>query len=509
MDSIQNRPLALLIVDGWGVGSDDAANAIARAHTPYYDEICKTFPQTNLGASGEFIGLAAGVAGNAETGHLNIGTGRVAKTDVLRIADSITEGSFFENEALTSAFAAAKESGGRVHLVGLLSDSEVHSSPESLFALLRMAKKMGVQDAFVHGILDGVDVPQRTADVYVEAVEIKMADIGLGRIASLCGRFFAMDGGENWERTARAFTMLVHGEGDRASDARTAIQSAFLRGVSDEYITPIVIEGTDAVLRDGDTVVFFNHRGDAMRQLVRAVAMPDTGDSKKPKLSVVCMTEYDRSFGLPVAFKSGSESNTFADMLAYSGVHVYRIGETDRFAHLTNSLDGGTYLPRQNEKLVQVETRTDLGRDLAPEMRNFKITDALVRNLEADNTAVFIANFASPGRIAETGNFERTVEAVEYFDTCLGGAIRAINAMNGVAVVTSTHGNCERMSNADGSPDRFATDNAVPFHIIGNAFAGKKLADGGSLKDVAPTVLSLLGLPIPAEMTGSDLVAAR
>jgi len=246
-----------------------------------------------------------------------------------------------------------------------------------------------------------------------------------------------------------------------------------------------------------------------MRQLVRSVAMPDAGGSKKPQLNVVCMTEYDRSFGLPVAFKSVTETNTLADMLAYSGVHVYRIGETDRFAHLTNSLDGGTYLPRQNEKLVRVEAGNDLGRELAPEMRNFKIVDAMLRHLESDKTAVFIANFASPGRIAETGSFERTVEAVQYFDTCLGGAVRAINALNGVAVITSTHGNCERMFNSDGSPNRSATSNAVPFHLIGNALSGKKLSEGGSLKDVAPTVLSLLGLPVPSEMTGESLIATR
>jgi len=229
MDTIQNRPLALLIVDGWGVGLDDASNAVARAHTPYYDEICRAFPSAELGAAGESIGLAAAVAGNAETGHLNIGTGRVAKTDVLRIAESIVDGSFFDNAALTTAFKAAKESGGRLHLVGLLSDSEVHSSPESLFALLRMAKRMGLDDAFVHGILDGVDVPQRTADVYTEAIEIKMADIGIGRIASLCGRFFAMDGSDNWERTARAFTMLVYGEGEKASEPRTCSDYSFFR----------------------------------------------------------------------------------------------------------------------------------------------------------------------------------------------------------------------------------------------------------------------------------------
>ena len=508
MDQLRNRSLALVILDGWGIAPPAEWNAISQAHTPVYNEILAQFPRTVLEASGEAVGLPKGAPGNAHSGHLNIGTGRVAKTDVHKIADGIRDGSFFENPVLESAFEAAWNTNGRVHLIGLLSDAGVHSSPETLFALLRMAKRFELKEAFVHGILDGRDVPPRTADIYVEAVEIKMADIGIGTIASLCGRHYAMDNGENWERTVRGFTMLVHGEGEHAQDARTAIRSSFLRGISDEFITPIVIENGHgiATLRDGDTVIFFNHRPDTMRQLVRSVGMPEAGGGiAKPKLNVVCMTEYDASFGLPVAFENGTESNTLADTLAEVGIHTYRIGESERFQHITNFFDGGAARSRQTEKQMPMDSEKEADRVYAPEMRNFKVTNILLRSMDIDGSGVFIANLASPGLVAETGNFRKTVEAVQYLDTCLGGIIRKIRQLNGIAVITSSHGNCEDMHLVDGSPNRYATANGVPLHLIGNGAQQIRLAENGSLQDVAPTVLGLLGLPVPGEMTGHDL----
>jgi 2,3-bisphosphoglycerate-independent phosphoglycerate mutase len=456
------------------------------------------------------VGLPKGTPGNAQAGHLNIGTGRIAKTDVHKIADAIRDGSFFENPVLEAAFETAWNTNGRVHLIGLLSDAGMHSSPETLFALLRMAKRFELKDAFVHGILDGRDVPARTADVYVEAVEIKMADIGIGKIVSLCGRHYAMDNGENWERTARGYTMLVHGEGEHTQDARTAIRSSFLRGISDEFITPIVIDDGQgiATLRDGDTVIFFNHRPDTMRQLVRSVAMPEAGGGMaKPKLNVVCMTEYDPSFGLPVAFESGTEANTLADTLAATGIHTYRVGESERFQHVTKFFDGGANRSRQTEKLIPMDSEKESNREYAPEMRNFKVTNMVLRSMDIDGSGVLIANLASPGLVAETGNFRKTVEAVQYLDTCLGGILKKVRELNGLAIITSSHGNCEDMHLIDGSPNRYATSNCVPFHLVGNGTQDIRLADNGSLRDVAPTVLGLLGLPIPAEMTGKDLRA--
>ncbi|MGH9947561.1 MAG: 2,3-bisphosphoglycerate-independent phosphoglycerate mutase [Pyrinomonadaceae bacterium] len=509
MDQFQHRPLALLILDGWGIAPSENTNAIAAARTPYYDEICARYPMTTLDASGEAVGLPAGSPGNAESGHLNIGTGRIAKPETVRISEAIRSDEFFENEVLKDAYSKAKASGNKLHLVGLFSDAEVHCSPEVLFSLLRMAKRFSLEDVFIHGILDGRDVPPRTADIYTEIVEIKMADIGIGRIASLCGRFFAMDSSENWERTARAYTMLMYGEGEHASDPGTAIRGSFLRGISDEFTAPIIFTNGDgeplATIGEGDTVIFFNHRLDTMRQLVRSVAMPEPGASVKPKLNVVCLTEYDASFGLPVAFRSGAETQTFGDILENSRIHAYRISETERAQHISNVFDGGASRTRQNEKYLTVESAKDFEREYAPELQNFKVTSSLLRHLETYASGIFIANFASPGLVAETGNFQKTVEAVQYADTCLGGIINKINRMNGVAVITSSHGNCEDMRLIEGQHDRAATMNRVPLHITANGSSNFRLAADGKLCDVAPTILGLLGVAVPTEMSGRDL----
>ncbi|MGE3467183.1 MAG: 2,3-bisphosphoglycerate-independent phosphoglycerate mutase, partial [Pyrinomonadaceae bacterium] len=302
-----DRPVALVILDGWGYAPRTEGNAIAIANTPYYDEICSKYPMTTLSASGTAVGQAEDHPGNAEVGHLNLGTGRVAQTELSKIRSAVASGEFAENPVLTRALTKAKTDGSPVHLIGMLSDADIHSSMENLFALLRMAEDFGLQEVFVHGILDGLDVSERTADIYVEALDIKMADIGVGRIATLCGRYLAMDDGGNWERTARVFTMLVHGEGERSDDAVTAIRNSFLRGISDEFIAPIVLEKEPGVpvatIKNGDLVIFFNHRAETMRQLVRSLCVPEGSSGAKPSVETVCLTEFDRSFNLPAAFR--------------------------------------------------------------------------------------------------------------------------------------------------------------------------------------------------------------
>lgn len=508
-DSI-DRPLALVILDGWGVSDRTDGNAIALAHTPYYDEICARYPNTTLGAAGEKVGLSAGSAGNAEVGHLNIGAGRVIETDVSRIQRAIRSREFFSNPVLQPTFAHAAASGKPVHLIGMLSDGDVHSSQETLFALLRMAKMEGVQDVFVHGILDGRDVPPRTADVYVEALEIKLADIGIGRIATLCGRYFAMDSEENWERTARAFTMLVHAEGERAADPRSAVRNSFLRGISDEFVAPIVIEREDGVpvatVSEGDVVVFFNHRADTMRQLARSLAVPDPLSLAKPNIEAICLTEYDRSYNLPVAFKLDSAVNMLAQIFEDLRIPNFRIAESDRFAHVTSFFNGGAERPGSYELHHHIPSSSSANRANEPELKSFKVTDRLLRGIESQAGGVFIVNFAAPDIIAETGNFEKTVEAVQYVDTCLGGVLRKVREVNGIAVVTSSHGHCENMViSSSGEPNRFPSVNEVPFHIVDESRGNFQLRSGGSLRDVAPTILGLLGIEKPDEMTGRDL----
>ena len=505
--SRQTRPLALVILDGWGYAPRTEANAIAIANTPFYDEICRKYPMTTLAAAGEAIGQSADAPGNAEIGHLNLGTGRVAETELSRIRKAISSGAFLENPALTRAFTKAKETNAGVHLIGLLSEGGIHSSMESLFALLRVAKQFEVENVFIHAFLDGLDVPERTADVYVEALEIKLADIGIGTIASLCGRFFAMDAGEHWERTARAFTMLVHAEGERTRDAVTSIRNSFLRGISDEFIAPIVVEKAPDVpvttVKNGDLVVFFNHRADAIRQLVRSLCLPG-GASAKPSIDTVCLTEYDRSFNLPSAFRQEPEKNTLISVLSEQQVPVVKITESARFAHLTNYFDGGSEEQFDSEQQIVLSTAAPA--ELWPESQSFKIADRFVSALESSPNGVFVINLPAADLSAETADVNRTVAAIRYIDTCLGGICEATHDAGGTVLVTSSHGLCEEIADIRmGESKTIATANRVPLHFVDPRAQSLHLRENGSLADVAPTVLGLLGIEKPAEMTGSDL----
>ena len=513
MNNGYKRPLALIIIDGWGKSPRREGNAVALAHTPNYDEICAKYPQTNLSAAGLRVGLTPEASGNAEVGHLNIGAGRIVQTDVSRISDALKSSRFFDNQVLKNAFAKAKANNSAVHLIGLVSDGEVHSAPENLFALLRMAKTNGLTDVFVHAILDGRDVAPRTADIYCEAVEIKMADIGIGQIATLCGRYYAMDGNQNWERTARAYTMLVHSEGERAFDAVTAIRGSFLRGIADEFIAPVILEKADGVpvatVKSGDVVIFFNHRSDGMRQLAKSLAVRDENDISslnKPIIHAVCLTEYDRSFNLPVAFRPESEENVLAQVFAERGVLNCRVTETERYPHLTYFFNGGAEIEHPCEQRVLVQSPKIAAFEAQPELGSFKITDKFLRGLEAGENDVFIMNLPAPDLVAQTGNLEKTIEAVQFVDTCLGGILDKIRSVGGVALITSSHGNCEEMADLlTGEPNPLPTANQVPFHFVDERANGLKLRENGALEDIAPTILGILGIEKPLEMTGADL----
>ena len=514
MSSPNNKPIALIILDGWGYSPRTEGNAIALAHTPNYDAICRDFPSTMLSAAGLPVGQSPDANGNAEVGHLNIGAGRAAQSESFRIGNAIRSGEFANSDMLRSAMERARDSGKPVHLIGLLSDGGVHSSMDSLFALVRMAKKEGLKDVFIHAILDGVDVPTRTADIYVEAVEIKLADIGVGKIATLCGRYFAMDGLGNWERTARAYTMLVHAEGERTNDAMTAIRNSFLRGIADEFVAPVVVESEPgepvATIKNGDTVIFFNHRPEAIRQLVRSISVPDAAGLAKPSVDTVCLTEYDGSFNLPVVFRADTNENVLSEVLADNGVPNLKITQTERFPHLTYYFNGGDDIQQQNEHHILLSTpRTDSS-EVSPESQSFKITDKVLRSIEANGSGVFIINLPAADLVAETGMLERTVEAVQYVDTCLGGIVDKVREAGGIALITSSHGNCEEMVSAEtGEVYYQSTANPVPFHFVSDSANGLKLREDGVLADIAPTILGILDIKIPAEMTGSDLRQSR
>lgn len=506
----EKRPLALIILDGWGYSESRAGNAVALAHTPNYDEISQKYPKTQLAAAGLRVGLPIDTAGSSEVGHLNIGAGRIIQTDVAKISNAVRTGKFFENKVLKRAFEAAKLRKSAVHLVGLLSDGSVHASPENLFALLRYAKYEGLEDVYLHCILDGREVAPRTADIYVEALEIKLADIGIGKIATLVGRHYAMDEDQNWERTARVFTMLVHSEGERANDPVASIRSSFLRGISDEYIQPIILENEAgkpvANIKNGDVVIFFNHRPAPMRQIVQSLAVFEGENQNKPEIHAVCLTEYDRTFNLPIAFRQENENKVLAEVFAENGILNCRITETERYPHLTYFFNGGIEREHPCERRVLVNSPKTSISESQPEMSVFKVTDKLMRGLEAGENDVFIVNLAAADIVGGTGNLEKTIEAVQFVDTCLGGIIEKMHAMNGIALVTSSHGNCEEMADlTTGEPNSAPTDNRVPFHFVDERTDGLKLRGDGALEDIAPTILGILGIEKPPEMTGRDL----
>lgn len=514
MNNGHKKPLALIIIDGWGFSDEQKGNAIALARTPNYDEICEKYPRTNLAASGVRVGLTPESPGNSEVGHLNLGTGRVVKTKRATVAEAVNTGEFFDNEVLKKAFATAKRNDSAVHFIGLLSDGEIHSSLGNLFALLRMAKNEGITEkAYIHAVLDGRDVPQRTADIYVEATEIKLADIGLGKIATLCGRSYAMDKSQNWDKTARTFTMLVHGEGERAFDAITAIRGSYLRGINDEFVQPIVLEEIRGIpvakIQTGDVVIYFNHRSDGMRQIVKALSLTDTAEITtfgKPQIETVCLTEYDRKYNLPVAFHIKEEANALAQVFADNGILNCRLTETEKYAHVTYFFNGGVETEHPCEQRVLVPSPKVLTNEIQPEMGCFKVTDKLLRGLEAGENDVFIVNLAAADLIAHTGNLEKTIQAVQFVDTCLGSIVSKIHEVGGIAMITSDHGNCEQMSDlTNGKPHKSHTTNPVPFHLVANHTNGLKLRENGALEDVAPTILGILGIEKPIEMTGNDL----
>jgi 2,3-bisphosphoglycerate-independent phosphoglycerate mutase len=506
-------PLALIIIDGWGHSPQREGNAIALASTPYYDELSEAYPSTLLEASGTRVGLPAGVMGNSEVGHLNIGAGRVIRMDVSRVDYEISTGGFFRNEVLVAAMDGARKRQTALHLMGLLSDGQVHSSIEHLFALLRLAQSHGLERIYIHCFLDGRDTPPQSAIHYITELQKKTNEIGVGRIASLIGRYYAMDRDKRWERTQRAYELLVHGKGEPATDPVKAIQDSYEKGITDEFVEPLAIVDGDyrpvGRLQDGDTVVFFNFRPDRARQLTRALAVPGFNEfdvTSRPKIEFVCFTVYDRTFGLPVAFPPYDHHNVLAEVWDATQIQNYRLAETEKYAHVTYFFNGGVEREHKCERRLLVPSPKIATYDLQPEMSAFKVTDKVLRAIEEGDTDVFIVNFANPDMVGHTGKLDKTIEACQYVDTCLGWITKGIRRARGVTLITADHGNAEQMIDPkSGGPHTAHTTNPVPFHLIDESSKGLKLRESAALEDVAPTVLALMGTPQPADMTGRDL----
>jgi 2,3-bisphosphoglycerate-independent phosphoglycerate mutase len=507
------RPLALIIIDGWGYSASREGNAIALANTPFYDELSEKYPQTLLEAHGSRVGLPAGVMGNSEVGHLNIGSGRVIRMDVSLVDHEIETGEFFRNKVLIEAMDGAKTRGKALHLMGLISDGQVHSSLTHLYALLKMAKDHGLEHVYVHCFLDGRDTPPSSGAHYVGQLQRKMDEIGCGEIATLVGRYYAMDRDKRWERTQRAYELLTKAIGERALDPITGINASYERGVTDEFVEPVAIVRKDgapvATIKEDDAVIFFNFRPDRARQLTRALAIPDFKEldvSDRPRVHFVCFTMYDHTFDLPIAFPPRHYRNVLAEAWGNLRVRNYRLAETEKYAHVTYFFNGGVEQEYPCERRLLVPSPKVATYDLEPEMSAFKVTDKVLRGIDEGETDVFVINFANPDMVGHTGKLDKTIQACQYVDTCLGWITKRMRTANGITLITADHGNAEQMINpVTGSPHTAHTTNPVPFHLIDEGSIGVKLRSGGALEDVAPTLLGLLGLEKPAEMTGTDL----
>jgi 2,3-bisphosphoglycerate-independent phosphoglycerate mutase len=506
-------PIALIIIDGWGYSPTREGNAIAMADTPFYDELVDHYPRTLLEASGRRVGLPAGVMGNSEVGHLNIGAGRVIRTDVARIDYDIEIGALFENEVLLEAMLATKKRGTALHLMGLISDGQVHSSLDHLYALLRVAKHQNLERVYIHCFLDGRDTPPMSAIDYVRTLQGKIKELGIGEIATLIGRYYAMDRDKRWERTKRAYDLLVDAEGLRTSDPLAAIRLSYENRITDEFIEPIVVTRSDgtpvATIKDGDSVIFFNFRPDRARQLTRALAVEGFAEfavPNRPQIHFVCFTLYDQTFQLPIAFPPLRHRNVLAEVWGSLCVRNYRLAETEKYAHVTYFFNGGVEKEFPCERRLLVPSPKIATYDLDPAMSAFKVTDKVLREIEAGDTDVFIVNFANPDMVGHTGKLDKTIEACQYVDTCLGWITKGIRQARGITLITADHGNAEQMVDPKTSqPHTAHTTNLVPFHLIDEASRGLKLREGGALEDVAPTLLKLLDVQQPAEMTGRDL----
>ena len=498
---------ALVIFDGWGISAGRASNAIAKAKTPTMDHLYATSAHTELDASGEAVGLPPGVMGNSEVGHLTIGSGRVIYQDLMRITKAIETGEFARNPILGDTITKTVSGGTTLHLWGLLSDGSVHSHIDHLMALLDLAGAQGASRIAVHAVLDGRDKPPRSALPFIEQLEAKLKQIGRGRIATVTGRYYAMDRDKRWERTEQAWRAIVEAEGVAAASAREAIERSYADGKSDEFVLPHVI-GERAPMEDGDQVICFNFRADRARQLTAAIALDGFSGFKRsriPKVGYVCMTEYDRSFRLPLAFAPEDIRGTLAEVLADAGLHNLRVAETEKYAHVTYFLNGGVEKAFPMEERALIPSSKVATYDLEPTMKAAAIATRVAEEIEGGKFDVIVMNFANPDMVGHTGKFEATVAAVEAADAALGVVIAALEKRGGVALITADHGNAEFMADpATGQAHTAHTTNPVPLILYDPNFKGR-LKSGGTLADVAPTLLGMLGVKAPREMTGQDL----
>ncbi len=504
------KPYALIIMDGYGVNDRNEGNAIFTAKTPNMDKYMKECPHTIVHASGMDVGLPDGQMGNSEVGHTNIGAGRIVYQELTRITKSINDGDFFENPELCAAMDNCKKNGKALHLMGLLSSGGVHSHNTHLYGLLEMAKRNGIDNVHVHAFLDGRDVPPSSAADFAEELVAKIREIGVGDIATVMGRYYAMDRDNRWERVEKAYNAMVLGEGNKAESAVTAIKQSYNDDITDEFVVPTVIEKDGQPLGkigEGDSVIFFNFRPDRAREITRTIVDPDFNGFERKMFNTfyVCMTQYDASMpNVHVAFKPESLVNTFGEYISKKGLRQLRIAETEKYAHVTFFFNGGVENVYDGEDRALINSPKVATYDLQPEMSAPEVTAEAVKRIESGDYDVMVLNFANCDMVGHTGVFDAAVKAVETVDECLGKVVDAIEKMGGMALITADHGNADQMVDYDtGGAFTAHTTNVVPLVLIGDKEAKLK---PGRLADLAPTLLDLMGLDKPTEMTGESLI---
>ena len=502
---MNKTPTTLIIMDGFGLRHETEGNAVAAAATPRLEQFFQEFAHTELSVSGLDVGLPAGQMGNSEVGHTNIGAGRVVFQDLPRISKAIDDGSFFENPAYVRAMDACREHDSSLHLMGLLSDGGVHSHLEHLFALMKMARDRGLEKVYIHAFLDGRDVsPTSGADFVTRTVE-KCRELGVGKIATVMGRFYAMDRDKRWDRVEAAYDAMVYGEGAAINPVPVAaVKNAYANGVTDEFVEPMICD-PDGTISDHDSVIFFNFRPDRAREITRAFVDPDFNGFTRQYFPVtfVCTTEYDATMpNVEVAYPRLSVRNGLGEYLSSMGLTQLRIAETEKYAHVTFFFNGGVETQFPGEDRVLVPSPKVATYDLQPEMSADEVADKCVERIESGAYDVIILNFANCDMVGHTGVFDAAVRAVETVDTCVGRVVDATMKMGGIAMITADHGNAEVMTQPDGSPMTAHTTNPVPFILCG---AGTELRKG-RLADIAPTILDVMGLAVPEEMDGQTLI---
>ena len=502
-------------MDGFGLTEPGPGNAVANASTPNLDRIFRDCPGCKLSASGLDVGLPEGQMGNSEVGHTNMGAGRVVFQDLPHISRDIESGEFFQNPAYLEAMSNCREWGSALHLMGLLSDGGVHSHITHLFALLKMAKEQGLSKVYVHCFLDGRDVPPSSGKHYVEQLQAKIQQLGVGEIATVMGRYYAMDRDKRWERVQKAYDALVLGKGEQCADAAKAVENSYAAEVTDEFIVPVVIgDPAEGRIAANDSVVFYNFRPDRAREITRTLVDPDFSGFERTffPLYYVCMTQYDATMpNVEVAFKPESLNDTFGEYISKQGLQQLRIAETEKYAHVTFFFNGGVETVSPGEDRALINSPKVATYDLQPEMSAYLVTDELLSRLDSGKYDVVILNFANCDMVGHTGVFDAAVKAVEAVDECAGKVIEKALSMGGTVLLTADHGNADKMYEADGSPFTAHTTNPVPFLVISadeRLAPGKiQLREGGRLADIAPTMLQILNLPQPSAMTGQSLLS--